>query len=361
MLSRPRFRGILGETLAVGAASAVAFLAGFVLLLTVFPPGVRPPGSRAAAPVSTAAGAAHGDSDAAGDPDTVGDARFQSGVPVICHHYLRANTTPRGFARILGALFLNLPLLGDMDVWTQTAAMFDAQMAYLKREGFTTVDLSDVVAWRRGLRALPARPIVITFDDGDRSVLEHALPILKKYGFKATLFVVTSKVGRRWDRVDCLGWKELRDLRDSGVFSIQSHSHDLHCKVKTSEGSLPVFVGARMGVCELPGAASWADGVCRDLRTSKELIERHVGNEVNCLAWPYGFGDAALDSVAVSAGYSVLCTLAEGTNWGAVTASHADRLVAGSWEVRRYTITARTSLRAFEDMIDAGQEQTIGW
>ena len=76
--------------------------------------------------------------------------RSLSGIPVLCHHYLRGKTTPIGFVRILGALFFNLPLLDDMDTWTQTAASFDAEMAYLKESGYETVDLTDVVAWQRG-------------------------------------------------------------------------------------------------------------------------------------------------------------------------------------------------------------------
>jgi peptidoglycan/xylan/chitin deacetylase (PgdA/CDA1 family) len=335
MLARTgRWRSLV-EALAVGAVCGALFLAGLVLVEALSRQGHPSRNARSAAAA----------------PDNAPGVRVVSGVPVLCYHYLRAKTTPRGFARILGALFLNLPLLGDMDVWTQSEAMFDAQMEYLKREGYTTVDLADVLAWRRGLRDLPPRPVVITFDDGDRSVLEYAYPILKKYGLKATLFVVTSKVGQKWERVDCLGWDELRALRESGVFSIQSHSHDLHRKVKTSEGSLPVFVAARMGVHDMPGAASWADGVYRDLRESKELIERQVGGDVNCLAWPYGFGDAELDSVAASAGYSAVCTLSEGTNRDPEAETTAQRLLREKWEVRRYTITARTSLRGFANML----------
>jgi peptidoglycan/xylan/chitin deacetylase (PgdA/CDA1 family) len=353
---------VLAEALGVGAVSAVLFLAGLVLVSVLSPRSGFSPGTPvtrwgSAVEEGPAGRASTGSSIiVSGKPvraarDAALEARSSSGVPVLCHHYLRAKTTPRVFARILGALFLNLPLLGDMDVWTQTTEMFDAQMGYLKREGYTTVDFADVVAWRRGLRELPPRPIVVTFDDGDRSVLEHAYPVLKKYGFKATLFVVTSKVGQKWERVDCLGWDELRALHESGVFSIQSHSHDLHRKVRTSEGALPVFVGARLGVFDMPGGASWSEAVSRDLRTSKDLIERHVGGEVTCLSWPYGFGDAELDSVAASAGYSVLCTLAEGTNRDSAQKTPADRLLRDKWGVRRYTVTARTSLRSFEKML----------
>ena len=311
--------------------------------------------------------------------------KSSSGVPVLCHHYLREKTTPIQFLKILGALFFNLPLLDDMDPWTQTATTFEAQMAYLKKAGYETVDLADVVAWQRGLRELPPKPVVITFDDGDRSVVDYAYPVLKKYGFKATLFVVTSTIGQKWDRVNCLGWEDLRRLRESGVFSIQSHSHDLHRKVRTSEGALPIFVAAKCGLYDFPGARSWEAGVYDDLRTSRSLIEQNVGGDVNSLAWPYGFGDAALDSVAASAGYTALCTLGEGTNrrfrraswietagksieeqWGAVatvaTPSYSDstratpkplgqRVFWEQLEVRRYTITARMSLGTFEKLV----------
>ncbi|MEJ2722593.1 MAG: polysaccharide deacetylase family protein, partial [bacterium] len=118
-----------------------------------------------------------------------------TGVPVLCYHYLRERTTPLQFLKILGALLLNLPLIDDMDLWTQTAPAFERQMAYLASEGYETVDLDDLARWRRGQAVLPRKPIVITFDDGDRSVLDIAYPILERYGFKATVFVVTSKVG----------------------------------------------------------------------------------------------------------------------------------------------------------------------
>jgi peptidoglycan/xylan/chitin deacetylase (PgdA/CDA1 family) len=227
--------------------------------------------------------------------------------------------------------------------------------------------------------------VVITFDDGDRSVVDYAYPILQKHGFKATLFVVTSEVGRKWDGVDCLGWDDLRRLRESGVFSIQSHSHDLHRKVKTSEGTLPVSVAAQYGLYRFPGAPSWQKGVYDDLRTSRLLIEQHVGGEVNSLAWPYGFGEVALDSVAASAGFATLCTLGAGRNrrlpWASwvdtagesieeargvapVSAAPAQhdgftvgkvspgrRVLWERMEIRRYAVTARTSLNTFAKLV----------
>ncbi len=250
-----------------------------------------------------------------------------------------------GFVKILGALFLNLPLLGNVDVWTQSACSFEKQLAYLAENGYESVGLDKLIAWQRGYGGLPPKPVVITFDDGDRSALEFARPILERYGFKATLFVVTSKVGTKWDRVDCLTWDELRAMQESGVFSIQSHSHDLHRKVKTRHGMIPVFVAAGLGLHDPPGGSSWQGMVCEDLKTSHALIKEHLGVEPRFLAWPYGFASAVLDSVAMSAGFEATCTLEEGTNSPqpfATTAPYRDRL-----ELRRFTITARTTMKDF--------------
>jgi peptidoglycan/xylan/chitin deacetylase (PgdA/CDA1 family) len=227
--------------------------------------------------------------------------------------------------------------------------------------------------WQRRAKELPRKPVVITIDDADRSVLEHARPLLERYGFKATLFVVTSQVGRRWEGVDCLGWDELKHLSDTGVFSIESHSHDLHRKVKTSLGRLPVFVAASLGVHDLSGYESWAQFVVEDLKKSRDLIGEHIGKEARCLAWPYGFANAPLDSLAVLSGFTSTCTMRIGVNRRFLPAGGSDadgRVVSkgsATWprhELRRLTVTARTSMTSFRKMLmeegnDPARQETV--
>jgi peptidoglycan/xylan/chitin deacetylase (PgdA/CDA1 family) len=328
----------------VGAGAACLFVLG-VMVMT-YPEGERHAGVRAISRVFP-------DSDprvpSLAEPAVQAAGPRVRGVPVLCHHYLRESTTPVGFAKILGALFFNLPLLGNMDVWTQSSSTFERQIEYLAENGYEAVGLDELVAWQRGYGTLPPRPVVITFDDGDRSVLNIALPVLERHGFKATLFVVTSKVGTRWDRVDCLDWDELRTLEASGLFSIQSHSHDLHKKVKTSRGTMPVFVAAGRGLHAPGDAHSWREYVSGDLSLSRSLLKERLGVDARYLAWPYGFANAALDSVAIAAGFVATCTLEEGVNVPqplATSAPYRDRL-----ELRRFTVTARTTMREFRLMV----------
>ncbi|UCG51989.1 MAG: polysaccharide deacetylase family protein [Candidatus Latescibacterota bacterium] len=404
------------NAVSIGVFSAMVFLVGVVLISHPGRPGQVAPDSTDSTSVGTAvegcrsvvgrspadearsleSAAAtdrleHTDETTAPDAIRSGNDVFPpgektTGVPVLCYHYLRAETTPLRFVKILGALFLNLPLLEDMDVWTQTASSFDRQMTYLKKHGYESVDLSDLYDWQRGRKKLPSKPVVITFDDGDRSVLEFGYPILERHGFKATLFVVTSRVGQLWGRVDCLGWDDLKMLQQSGVFSIQSHTHDLHRKVSTSKGAIPIFAAASDGLHTPASGTSWTSEVSEDLRTSRKLIKKHVGGDARFLAWPYGFANARLDSVAVGAGFFGLCTLENGRNeWQGLdlesTPSSANLAALGlsravrtlvsrprddstqspppasrcrweRFEIKRFTITARTSMRGFREMLE---------
>ncbi len=265
-------------------------------------------------------------------------------VPVLCHHYIRRDTSPLGLVRILGALFLNLPILGNMDVWTQTEAAFDRQMAYLKEHGYTSITMDDLAAWRKGQRILPKKSVVITFDDGDRSAMDIGLPILKKYGMKATMFVVTEQVGTDWQGIRGLTWEELRRLQDSGVFSIESHTSKLHYTVKTSKGHLPVIVAMSRGLYPDPSGKAWLDVILRDLVRSRRLIAEHLSHDARHLAWPYGATTPEIDSLATLAGFHTLSTM---------RISWKERLPAApvSPEVDRYAITARTSIRGFARIV----------
>jgi peptidoglycan/xylan/chitin deacetylase (PgdA/CDA1 family) len=304
-----------------------------------------------------------------------------SEVPVLCHHFLRTNTTPVQFFRILGGLFLNLPLLRDMEVWSQSQREFEREMKYLYDQGYVTVSLNDLHEWRQGRKRLPEKSIVITFDDGDRSVLDIAFPILQKYGFRATLFIVTSAVGTNWDRVRNLSWDEITLLHESGVFDIGSHTHALHYKVDTPGKPLPVALGMEGGFFVPENGERWQTRVHDDLVASRRLIKANVGVDTVHLAWPYGGRSAATDSIAASAGFHSVSTLSPGMNEltsrsrpvahvrdtysfdsepddilnigvPSFLPRHAARRFA--WErhfVKRYTITARTSIRDFKQML----------
>ena len=112
---------------------------------------------------------------------------------------------------------------------------FEAQIAALAEAGYTAVFPEDLAAYVREGKELPEKPIVITFDDGYLSNYEYAYPILKKYGMVATIFVIGSTVGDTEHYKDTdypitphFSCEQAKEMVDSGVISIQSHTYDMH-------------------------------------------------------------------------------------------------------------------------------------
>ena len=109
-------------------------------------------------------------------------------------------------------------------------AVFGAQLGSLRREGFTGLTFGELGRRRRTGEPLPARPIVLTFDDGYADLIEEALPKLIEHGFPATVFVTTGwlrDAGRRAAGTApgrMLSWAQLATLSAAGI-EVAAHSH----------------------------------------------------------------------------------------------------------------------------------------
>jgi hypothetical protein len=111
------------------------------------------------------------------DAQLPGDER---GVTVLCYHYFSDHPAPARALRALGAVLLGLPLVSDVETWTTPAGQFENQLRYLAERGFRSLDLDELVAVAEGRAPLPERAVVLTFDDGDRSVHRIAWPLMRK-------------------------------------------------------------------------------------------------------------------------------------------------------------------------------------
>ena len=110
------------------------------------------------------------------------------------------------------------------------------------------------------------KPIILTFDDGYYSNYEYIYPILKKYNVKASIFIITNKIGQEIDGIKYLSWEQCLEMQNSGLVEIFSHS-----KKHVFYNKLPVR--------ELSD----------DVKESYELIEEHLGKQdLKVFAYPYG-------------------------------------------------------------------------
>src|SRR5215475_403382 len=107
---------------------------------------------------------------------------------------------------------------GTERIYSMPLGRFEAELARLRERGYTAVTMDDAVAFARGERSLPQPAVLITIDDGCRSAVTRAVPLLRKYSLRATLFVTTDSHAYVFDRLEQarLSPAELRDV-DSAV------------------------------------------------------------------------------------------------------------------------------------------------
>ena len=151
------------------------------------------------------------------------------------------------------------------------------QLAVLVDRGYVGMTFNRAV-----LEPTWERRLAVTFDDGDRSVLEHAFPVMSELGLPGTVFVPTVAVGAPGQ----LGWDELRLLANAG-WEIGSHSVTHVCLTGLDDAALD-----------------------RELRVSRELIEVQLGVPCRSIAYPYGESDERVRAAAGRTGYTAGCTTA---------------------------------------------------
>ena len=178
------------------------------------------------------------------------------------------------------------------DQMTTPTAVFEAQLQYLRDHGYTVIPLRQVIDYlRRQAPAPPPRSVAITVDDGHRSVYAELFPLAQKHRFPVTLFVYPSAIS---NAAYALTWDQLRQMRDSGLFDIQSHTY-WHPNFRQEQRRL--------------SAVDYEQLVTTQLTKSRHKLASELGGEIDLLAWPFGIHDPWLMQKAGDAGYLAAFTI----------------------------------------------------
>jgi len=181
----------------------------------------------------------------------------------------------------------------------RTPIAFREDMEQIRRAGYQVVSLATVLDGMAGrTTAFPEKAVVITFDDGIACVYENALPVLQEFGYQASVFVVSSRVGGYNDWCEDFGLPrrrmltafEIRTLADSGV-DIGSHSAN-HLWLGKAEKT----------------------AITNEIRDSKVALEDIVGREVSHFAYPFGSWNPMVKNIVIETGYSGACSTIPGRN-----------------------------------------------
>jgi len=136
---------------------------------------------------------------------------------------------------------------------------------------------------------------VITIDDGYESVYRVALPLLRKYGFHATLFVYTDFIGAS----DAVNWGQLQEMEATGLVDVQAHSKTHHNLIERDDG---VSDERYLQILET------------EARAPRETLERKLPGKVSQFAFPYGDANQAVLDVLARQHYQLGLTVNPGGN-----------------------------------------------
>jgi peptidoglycan/xylan/chitin deacetylase (PgdA/CDA1 family) len=220
-------------------------------------------------------------------------------VPVLMYHYVDAEPPPAG--KYADGLTVRTP-------------DFVEEMDFLADHGYHAVTLADVYLAMAGLKALPSKPVALTFDDGGLDNYTVAFPILEERHLAATFFVITKTVGAAGQ----MSWDQLREMAEAGM-SIQSHTVSHPDLVKASASRLNA-----------------------ELVDSRTAIAQALNRPVYAVAYPSGSFDQTVVAAARSAGYVM----------GVATSKGAGLSKTGIFEITRRRVPAFLPLASFEHLLE---------
>ncbi len=167
---------------------------------------------------------------------------------------------------------------------------FKEQMEYLKANGYNVISLKKLVGLLKKKEKLPKKCVVLTFDDGYRSIYKNAFPIIKHYHYKITVFLPTEAIEKHYP--DYLTMKQIEEMRKYGA-DFESHSY-----------SHPRFTSPPKPMTK----KEYENWIRSDLTKSIEFFKKRFGYKPFAFAIPYGDYNKTVISIAKSLGFQAILT-----------------------------------------------------
>lgn len=234
-------------------------------------------------------------------PTPIGAYSLTVRVPILMYHYVSEPPEDADEYRT------------DLSVPPQ---QFREQLQYLKDNGFTTIDLYDLSLAVTARKALPEKPVILTFDDGYLDNYQNAFPLLREFGFTGTFFIVTEFVDNQAPAY--MSWPMIEEMAAAGM-RMENHSKT-HADMTTQS----------------------PDGLIWQIRGAQETLTAHLGYTPRFFCYPGGRYDE--DTIAM---------LQELDIWGAVTTA------GGKWhgfddrfEWSRLRLRYTTDLPTFAALVE---------
>jgi biofilm PGA synthesis lipoprotein PgaB len=227
-----------------------------------------------------------------------------------------------------------------------------AQFAWLQANAYQPVNLTQIVAARAGGPPLPAKAVLLTFDDGRQDFFSRVYPLLKRYHYPAIAALVSEWLavpagkmvdydGRPQKRSDFLSWSEIREMRASGLVEFANHTHDLHRAIPSNpqDNLQPATTTRRYENGQYEDDAAYLARLRHGL--ADQVLKEHLGAMPRSVVWPYGRNNGASRALAAELGMSIGFTLEDGDNDSRTPL----------WAVKRQLIENSPTLQEFAQLL----------
>jgi len=227
------------------------------------------------------------------------------GIPILCYHQI----VPDDFD------YTSIPP-GNRPYALQRSR-FIQQVEYLAKNQFKSLTIVEYLNLMNQGKKLPNKSVIISFDDGNKSDYDEVFPIMQKYQLKAVFFIIVDQV----ETNGYLNWSEINDMAKVGM-EIGSHTMTHPFLHKLSEHD-----------------------VKQEFEQSKLQLEKKIEQQVTTIAIPRGFDHDKQSQIALSCGYSAVCTSHVGLN----------NLAADRMALKRIGIRQGYSLNDFSNIVSCNQ------
>lgn len=199
------------------------------------------------------------------------DAKNKNGIIIFCYHRILKNTPGVDISRVLSSN----SQLHDFDV---PADQFASQMTYLHKHHVKVISSAEMARMKASHQPIKGKYVVLTFDDIDRTMIDNALPTMKKYHLPFTVFIITGNTGRYREGTQLATWSQIRGAKKQAgdLMTLGLHTHDMHYLTKKFN---PIFDQPKE-----------YHRFTQDFATSKREMKQHMGINADMFAYPYGSG-----------------------------------------------------------------------
>ncbi|CAB1216106.1 Poly-beta-1,6-N-acetyl-D-glucosamine N-deacetylase [Acinetobacter bouvetii] len=210
-----------------------------------------------------------------------------------------------------------------------TTKQFQQHIDWLKKNGFHFINVNQLIQAHQGKYNLPSKPVLLTVDDGYESFYQNAYPVIKANKIPVVLAVVGSwlepKEGQNIDfsgeqiqRNKMLSWEELKEMQNSGLVEIASHSYNLHRGILGNpQGNMEPAAVTRLYD---PKSGSYENDqhyqqrITQDLKLNNQLLTAHGLKSPRVMVWPYGHYNMQTVSIAKQLGMPIAISLDDGAD-----------------------------------------------